>query len=147
MHPKILRERNRISLWRKKKKVTELIKSGQSVPLKKYEYPINNERYQNDGITRNFEYDGIITGTSMTENFKTTEADSIFHASFIKVPFSGGWYKEINDNLKRAYDSGKSVKYIIRCLDYSLLIVDGNGRREDIYFSFSAAGAGRVLWA
>ena len=39
-------------------------------PLKNYEYPINNERYQNDGITRHFTYDGIITGTSMTENFK-----------------------------------------------------------------------------
>ncbi|MCX4328758.1 MAG: hypothetical protein OSJ45_15990, partial [Lachnospiraceae bacterium] len=28
-------------------------------PLNKYKYPINNERYQNDGITRNFEYESI----------------------------------------------------------------------------------------
>ena len=63
-------------------------------PLNKYKYPINNERYQNDGITRNFEYESIITGTSMTENFKKSEADKIFESDFIKVPFSGGYYKE-----------------------------------------------------
>ena len=100
-------------------------------PLQAYEYPLNNERYQNDGITRNFEYDSIITGTSMTENFKTSEANEIFDANFIKVPFSGGRYKEINDNLKRAYDAGKDIKYVIRCLDYSLLIQDKNAYRED----------------
>lgn len=42
---------------------------------------------------RNFEYDAIIIGTSMTENFKTSEADALFAASFIKVPFSGGIIK------------------------------------------------------
>lgn len=58
-------------------------------PLREYHYPINNERYQNDGITRNFEYESIITGTSMTQNFKKSEADKIFGSNFIKVPFSG----------------------------------------------------------
>lgn len=100
-------------------------------PLKNYEYPINNERYQNDGITRHFDYDSIITGTSMTENFKTTEADKIFGADFIKVPFSGGRYKEINDNLKRAYAAGKNIRYVIRCLDYSLLAEDKDSYRQD----------------
>ena len=63
-------------------------------PLGRFAYPINNQRYQNDGITRHFSYDSIITGTSMTENFKKSEADEIFGADFIKVPFSGGSYKE-----------------------------------------------------
>lgn len=59
-------------------------------PLADWAYTIDDERYQNDGITRNFAYNGIITGTSMTENFKTSEADELFHAKFVKVPFSGG---------------------------------------------------------
>lgn len=108
-------------------------------PLQNYEYPLNNERYQNDGITRNFEYDSIITGTSMTENFKTSEANEIFDADFIKVPFAGGHYKEINDNLQRAYDAGKEIRYIIRCLDYNTLIRDkdsiflgGGGRLSNL---------------
>lgn len=101
-------------------------------PLKKYEYLINDERYQNDGITRNFDYDAIITGTSMTENFKKSEADKIFSTDFIKVPFSGGSYKEMNNNLTRAYNSGHEIKYIIRCLDYTHLIADKDAMREDI---------------
>lgn len=105
-------------------------------PLNKYKYPVNNERYQNDGITRNFKYESIITGTSMTENFKKSEADRIFGSDFIKVPFSGGHYKEINENLKRAYASDKNIKYVIRCLDYSLLIEDKNTYREDAEYPF-----------
>lgn len=105
-------------------------------PLEKYKYPINNERYQNDGITKNFEYESIITGTSMTENFKKSEADKIFGSDFIKVPFAGGHYKEINDNLKRAYNSGKNIKYIIRCLDYSHLVEGKDTYREDIEYPF-----------
>lgn len=101
-------------------------------PLENYEYPLNNERYQNDGITRNFEYDSIITGSSMTQNFMTSEADEIFDAEFIKVPFSGGYFKEVNDNLKKAYDSGKDIKYVIRCIDYSRLVQDKDDYRENI---------------
>lgn len=93
-------------------------------PLEKYEYPIDNEIYQNDGILRNFEYDGIITGTSMAENFKTSEADEIFHAKYIKVPIAGASFKRINDSIQRAYDAGKDIKYVIRCLDYNRLAQD-----------------------
>lgn len=99
-------------------------------PLEDYSYPMYDERYQNDGITRNFIYDGIITGTSMTENFKTTEADRLFGADFIKVPFSGGTYKEISSNLQRAYNAGKDIKYIIWGLDYSMLVLDKDAYRH-----------------
>lgn len=105
-------------------------------PLERFAYPIYNERYQNDGITRNFEYDGIITGTSMTENFKKTEADMIFDADFIKVPYSGGTYKEINENLKRAYLAGKNIRYVIRCLDYNRLDTDKDAYNENMDYPF-----------
>ncbi len=98
-------------------------------PLKGYDYPQaiypdNNERYVNDGILKNFSYDGIITGTSMTENFKASEADALFGARFIKVSFAGAKYKEIDDSLRRAYQAGKNIKYVIRSLDYTDLILD-----------------------
>ena len=103
-------------------------------PLEQYEYPLNDPRYQNDGITRNFDYDSIITGTSMTENFRVSEANQLFGADFIKVPFSGGNYKEINDNLARGYDAGKKIRYVIRCLDYSRLVQDKDIVREDMVY-------------
>lgn len=105
-------------------------------PLGRFAYPINNQRYQNDGITRHFSYDSIITGTSMTENFKKSEADEIFGADFIKVPFSGGSYKEIDSNVRRAFDAGKKLRYVIRCLDYSRLDDDKDIYREDMDFPF-----------
>ncbi len=80
-------------------------------------YVISNQRYQNDGILRHFDYDAIITGTSMTENFKTSEFDKLFNVKSVKVPFSGGSYKEVNDNLKRALNYNKNVKYVIRSID------------------------------
>lgn len=103
-------------------------------PLKNYEYFLNNQRYQNDGIIRHFEYDSIITGTSMTENFMTSEADQIYDADFIKTPYSGGLYKEINSCIQKAYDSGKELKYVIRCLDYTMLIKDKNEYRHDAQY-------------
>lgn len=101
-------------------------------PLNNLEYPIYNERYQNDGIVRHFEYDAIITGTSMTENFKTSELDMLFHTNSIKVPFSGATYKEINQNLKRAIESNQNIKIIIRGLDYDRILQDKDTMRHDL---------------
>ena len=93
-------------------------------PLEQLSYPLNNQRYQNDGIVRNFEYDAIIAGTSMTENFKASECDALFGVKSVKVPLEGASYKEINDNLIRALGENQDVKMIIRGLDTSLLITD-----------------------
>ena len=93
-------------------------------PIKGLSYPLFNDRYQNDGIARHFTYEGIITGTSMTQNFKTSEAEKLFDASFVKLCFPGGHFKEINDNLKRAYTSGNEIKYVIRCLDETYFAED-----------------------
>lgn len=97
-------------------------------PLKFLSYPLVNERYQNNGIARHFDYDSVITGTSMTENFKTSEAQKLFGSDFIKVAFSGGGYTEIGDNLKAAYDSGHEIKYVIWGLDYDKMIYGKNYR-------------------
>lgn len=85
--------------------------------LEKYYYTLDNQRYQNDGICQHFDYDAIITGTSLTENFRTSEMDSIFGCHSIKVPYAGATYKEINDNLKRSLNANNDIKTIVRCLD------------------------------
>lgn len=103
-------------------------------PLENYQYPITNERYQNDGITCHFQYDGIITGTSMTENFKTSEAEALFGGHFIKVPYAGSYYKESSDNLQRAYASGHDLRYVIRSLDSPYLIVDKDALNPDYQY-------------
>lgn len=101
-------------------------------PLKHLAYPLNNQRYQNDGIMRHFTYDALITGTSMTENFKTSEFDALFGVSSIKVPFSGAYYKEINENLEHAIARNHNIKIILRCLDSSLYFMDKDAMRYDL---------------
>ena len=95
-------------------------------------YRLDNERSQNNGITRNFDYDMLITGTSMTQNFKASEADRIFNAHSIKVSYSGGSYKEVNDNIKLAIKSNKNLKRVIRCLDMNMFYNDKDIMREDL---------------
>lgn len=92
-------------------------------PLDGLSYPLGSdgydERYLNDGILRHFSYDSIIIGSSMCENFKTSQAQELFGGAFVKIPISGCTYKEIDDNLRRAFSYGKEIKTIIYCLDYS----------------------------
>ncbi|MCR5416322.1 MAG: hypothetical protein K6E79_05975 [Pseudobutyrivibrio sp.] len=101
-------------------------------PLAGLYYELNNERSQNDGIIRHFDYDAIITGTSMAENFKTSEMDDIFGTNSIKVTFAGGSYNEINENLEKALKLHPEVKTVVRPLDYSYLMDPVDRTREDL---------------
>lgn len=103
-------------------------------------YILEDERYQNDGIVRNFDYDALITGSSMCENFSTSQFDTLWETNSVKVAFAGGSYKEIDENLKRALKSHNQVKYVVRSIDYSSLMDDKNdmlvltgGRPEYLY--------------
>lgn len=102
-------------------------------PLKNHTYSIWMERYQNDGIVKHFEYDAIVAGTSMVENFKTSEVDELFQAHAIKVPFAGAEYKEQSDNLRVALKNNKDIKLIVWGLDLNQLIRDKDADFHGIY--------------
>lgn len=101
------------------------------LPLKGLEYPLLDERYQNDGIARHYTYNAVITGTSMTQNFKPSEFDALFTGTeTVKIAFSGASYKEVNDNILRMLKHNSEVKYILRSLDGTLLNMPAE---EDTY--------------
>ena len=99
-------------------------------PNKNFHYQLLSkyERYQNDGIIRHFDYNAIITGSSMTENFKSSEFDKLFKVKSIKVPFSGGYYKEITENMEKALSKKHDIKIVLRCLDLIYLVKDKDER-------------------
>lgn len=101
-------------------------------PLPGLFYVLNNERYQNDGILKHFDYDSIITGTSMSENFKTSEFNELFKANAVKVPFFGGSFKEMNDNIATAFRTAHDVKYVVRSLDTYKILSDKDMMRNDL---------------
>ena len=98
----------------------------------KYYYELYNQRSQNDGIEKHFDYNALITGTSMTENFRTTEVDKVFGCNSIKVPFSGGSYKEINDNIVKALRANPNLKLIICGLDMDRFMNSADAMRVDL---------------
>lgn len=81
------------------------------------EYPLKDERYQNDGIARHYKYDSIITGTSMCQNFKCSEFDTLWEARSVKLTNSGASYHESNANIRRALGYNPDVKYVVCSLD------------------------------
>lgn len=81
------------------------------------EYPMKEERYQNDGIARYYDYDAIITGTSMTQNFKCSEFDELFGTTSIKIANSGATYHESGENIRRALSHNGAVKNVLCSLD------------------------------
>ena len=85
-------------------------------------YTISNQRYQNNGILVNFDYDALIIGTSLSEFFKTSEMDEIFDCNSIKTPFSAASYRELADNIDTALDTHE-IKYIVRPLDFNNRLV------------------------
>lgn len=91
-------------------------------PLKNIQYPMSNQRYINNGILKNFDYDAMIIGTSMTENFKVSEFNELFGVNSIKVPFPAATYKEINDNVMTAAAYNPNLKAVLRCLDFNKIL-------------------------
>lgn len=95
-------------------------------PLQWLSYDMSDERYANDGISRHFEYDAIITGSSMMQNFKTSEFDELFVCNAIKLPYAGAVYQEISQSLQRAFSYQEGIKAVVWGLDGSGLIKEAN---------------------
>lgn len=104
------------------------------MPLEGYEYPMDNQRYQNDGMLKNFEYDALIVGTSMVELFNTEEFNELFDANSILTYFLGGSYKEINNNVMTALEYNAGLKIILRGLDLSMLDKDKDYMKYELSY-------------
>jgi len=90
-------------------------------PISWIPYILNNQSYQNPGIVRHFEYDGLITGSSMTENFRTTEFHDILGVNAIKVPYSGGSTKNMNIIIDMALENNPNLQTVFLGLDLIML--------------------------
>ncbi len=91
-------------------------------PFSFLSYRLYEERYTNDGIGRHFDYDAIITGTSMAQNFKPSEMDALLGTKAVKMPFSGAGYQELSENLARALERNDKIKTVLWAVDYNGLL-------------------------
>lgn len=100
-------------------------------PREGFPYWLQNQQSQNDGILKHFTYDAILTGTSMTENFKASELDELFQVHSVKVPYVGESYAYINRQVETALESQPDCRKVFRCLDQDRFFQEVNARRDD----------------
>lgn len=102
-------------------------------PLDGMKYRLYEQRYINDGISRNFEYNALITGNSLSENTKTSEYDALFGTTSIKIPYSGAGYSELWESIERALNYNPNIKRVLFFLDYEDIARDKDWVRYTEY--------------
>ncbi len=72
--------------------------------------------YSNAGIAKNYVYDSVIIGSSMTENFIPSQLDSLLGGSFIKLCVNGGSPYDHRRMMDVAFKN-QSISRILYCID------------------------------
>jgi hypothetical protein len=92
-------------------------------PFYQYRKPIfyktfyaGEQRYKNPGFAKRFDYNSIIIGSSMTENFLISESSKIM-TNPIKLCISGGTAHEIFLTLNTAFETNKNIDTVMIGLD------------------------------
>lgn len=74
------------------------------------------EMYQNPGLLKQLEYDAVLVGSSMTENFKISEINDKFNVNSIKVSIGGSTTQNYIKELELAYKN-QNIKTVFWGLD------------------------------
>lgn len=84
--------------------------------------PITNgtQNYSNAGIAKSYDYDSVVIGSSMTENFTPSQLDSLLGGHFVKLSINGGSsfnHRQMMEMAFRTHD----VKRILYGIDMEAL--------------------------
>lgn len=74
------------------------------------------QAYYNIGIARNYEYDTLLLGSSMTENTSPRHVEELFGGQVVNLPFSGGSLPPYARMMKAAFDS-RPMRRVMIILD------------------------------
>ena len=69
-------------------------------PLKNFPYRIDNQINQNPGMAKHFEYDSVILGSSITDNFNVDKFFEYMGLKTLKLSANGAMPKDIDELLK-----------------------------------------------
>lgn len=108
-------------------------------PLFQYHKPwfnlepvITDERYQNAGVARNFDYDNVIIGNSMCENFKPSDFNDCFEGATVKLTASGSHSIDWTYLLKIIQNKEHYPKNIIMNFDSGIMEADPDNTKHDL---------------
>jgi len=76
-----------------------------------------NQRYQNPGLAKNYDYETVVIGTSHAENFLPSHVERAFGEKTLKLAISGATAHEQYLILRKAIETGKP-RHVLWALDY-----------------------------
>lgn len=95
-------------------------------------YLSDNQRYQNPGFAKNYNYDTVVIGTSTSENFLPSYIDKRLHVKTLKLSMSGSTAHEQYLIAKVAFEH-KKIKNVIWGIDSFSNSKKPNAVRDDYF--------------
>lgn len=86
------------------------------------EYPLNDERFQNDGLQRHRDYEILVTGTSMSQNFNPSRIEELWGKKAIKTCYSGATFYELRRGMQNAIRHNPDLTTIICSFDLNSIV-------------------------
>lgn len=78
--------------------------------------------YQTPGAARNFNYDSVVIGTSMTENFHASWFDEVFGWDTLKLSYSGARTDDLHAILGQVFEERSPANIVMDINDYQLTV-------------------------
>lgn len=95
-------------------------------PIKGLYYVMDNQINQNPGIARNFDYDSVILGSSMTVNFDTDLFAETMGLNTVKLSYNGAYPKDIDNIMNIVKKSKNQIGHVFLGIDiYTYKAVPG----------------------
>lgn len=86
-------------------------------PLEGLYYQIDNKLSQNPGMAKNFEYDSVIVGSSMTVNFNTDLFQETMDLNTLKLSYDGAYAKDADTILTIVEESDNDLSAVFLGID------------------------------
>lgn len=89
------------------------------------------QAYVNAGLAKNCNYDSVIVGSSVSENFYASDFDRIFGGSTLKLPYAGANTKTYSVILDTVF-AHRTIKNVYYSLDLFSMTMDNSKPRYDL---------------
>ncbi|MBQ7956340.1 MAG: hypothetical protein IJ282_11460 [Lachnospiraceae bacterium] len=86
-------------------------------PLDGINYTIDNQLSQNPGIAKNFDYESVVLGSSMTNNFDTNLFYDTMGLQTVKLCYNGAYPKDIHNIMALVQDSPNKIEEVFLGVD------------------------------
>ena len=94
-------------------------------PLTWFPYLVDNQVNQNPGLAKHMDYDGILSGSSVTASFNTDWFEELMGMKTQKLSYNGSYPKDLSNIMQLVFDAkGDQVKAVYMAVDQSTFSAD-----------------------